>query len=73
MTIAGAPSVMLHDSRFRFELNLATAPARGSVCLVDHIAGRKVSCKLRVVDTGKTADGNPTCDYAGSASLRMGG
>lgn len=64
-TIAGSPPVMLHDSKFRFELNLATGAAHGSVYLVDHIAGPKVSCTLQVVDTGKNPDGNPTFNYTG--------
>jgi hypothetical protein len=64
-TIAGSQPVMLHDSKFRFELNLASGAARGSVYLVDHIAGPKVSCMLSVVDTGKNPDGNPTFDYKG--------
>jgi hypothetical protein len=64
-TIAGSQPVMLHDSRFRFEVKLATGAAHGSVYLVDHIAGPKVTCTLQVVDTGKNPDGNPTFNYTG--------
>lgn len=64
-TIAGSQPVMLHDSKFRFEENLATGAAHGSVYLVDHIAGPKVRCTLQVVDTGKNPDGNPTFNYTG--------
>jgi len=64
-TIAGSQPVMLHDAKFRFEVNLATGAERGSVYLVDHIAGQKVSCTLQVMDTGKNPDGNPTFNYTG--------
>jgi hypothetical protein len=38
-TIAGSEPVMIHDSKFRFEANLATGAETGSVYLFDHIAG----------------------------------
>lgn len=65
-TIAGSEPVMIHDSRFRFEVNLATGADSGSVYLLDHIAGPRVRCELKVTGTGKTADGNPTFRYAGT-------
>jgi hypothetical protein len=65
-TIAGSDPVMLHDSRFHFEVNLATGADSGSVYLVDHIAGPKVRCELKVIGTGKAADGNPTFHYNGT-------
>jgi hypothetical protein len=64
-TIAGSQPVMLHDSKFRFEVNLVTGAELGSVYLVDHIAGPKVSCTLQVVATGKNTEGNPTFNYTG--------
>jgi hypothetical protein len=64
-TIAGSPPVMLHDAKFRFEENLATGTGHGSVYLVDHIAGPRVSCTLSVVDTGRNSEGNPTFSYTG--------
>ena len=64
-TIAGSPPVMLHDSKFRFEEDLATGAGRGSVYLVDHISGPRVSCTLQVVDTGRNSEGNPTFSYTG--------
>lgn len=64
-TIAGSEPVMIHDSRFRFEVNLATGAEGGSVYLIDHIAGPHVRCELKVTGTGKTADGNPTFSYTG--------
>jgi hypothetical protein len=72
-TIAGSQPVMLHDSKFRFEVNLATGAERGSVYLVDHIAGPKVSCTLQVVDTGKNPDGNPTFSYTGECLFDSAG
>jgi hypothetical protein len=64
-TIAGSEPVMIHDAKFRFEVNLATGAESGSVYLSDHIAGPQVRCELKVTGTGKTADGNPTFSYAG--------
>ena len=68
-TIAGSVPVMLHDDRFRFEVNLANGQERGRVYLFDHIAGPKVRCTLDVVGTGKTAEGNPTFDYRGQCTF----
>ena len=51
---------MIRDSRFRFDVNLATGAETGSVYLSDHIVGPHVTCELKVTGTGKTADGNPT-------------
>jgi hypothetical protein len=64
--IAGSEPVMIHDSKFRFEVNLATGAESGSVYLFDQIAGPHVRCELKVTGTGKTADGNPTFSYTGT-------
>ena len=69
-TIAGSDPVMIHDSKFRFEVNLATGAESGSVYLFDHIAGPHVRCELQVIGTGKTADGNPTFSYTGTCGFR---
>ena len=71
-TIAGSEPVMLHDSKFRFEVNLATGADRGAVYLFDHIAGPHVRCELAVTGTGKTADGNPTFRYNGTCKFGSG-
>jgi len=65
-TILGSDPVMLHDSRFHFQVNLATGADNGSVYLDDHIAGPRVKCELNVTGTGKSADGNPTFNYTGT-------
>jgi hypothetical protein len=65
-TVKGSEPVMIGDSRFRFDVNLATGAETGSVYLFDHIAGPHVRCELKVTGTGKTADGNPTFSYTGS-------
>jgi hypothetical protein len=70
-TVAGSEPVMIHDSRFRFQVNLATGAERGSVYLLDHIAGPRVSCELEVTGTGKTADGNPTFSYTGTCTFGL--
>ena len=64
-TVKGSQPVMIRDSRFRFDVNLATGAETGSVYLFDHIAGPRVRCELKVTGTGKTADGNPTFSYTG--------
>jgi hypothetical protein len=65
-TIKGSEPVMIRDSRFRFDVNLATGAESGSVYLTDRIAGPQVRCELKVTGTGKTADGNPTFSYIGN-------
>lgn len=68
-TIAGSGPVMLHDSRFRFDVNLTTGADSGSVYLSRHIAGPQVRCTLKVVGTGKDQDGNPTFKYSGECTF----
>jgi hypothetical protein len=76
-TIAGSEPVLIHDSRFRFEVNLATGEDHGSVYLFDHMAGPYVRCEIKATGTGKSADGNPTFSYTGtcnfSAPKKLGG
>ena len=68
-SIAGSAPVMLHDSKFRFEVNFASGVETGSVYLFDHIAGPHVRCELKVNGTGKSADGNPTFAYTGTCKF----
>ena len=71
-TIKGSAPVMIRDSRFRFDVNLATGAETGSVYLFEHIAGPRVRCELKVTGTGKTADGNPTFSYTGNCRFGRG-
>jgi len=71
-TIAGSDPVMIHDSKFRFEVDLATGAESGSVYLFNHVTGPKVQCKLQVTGTGKNADGNPTFSYVGTCVFAGG-
>ena len=64
-TVAGSAPVMVHDDRFRFEIDLKTGREQGRVYLFNHIAGPRVKCELHVVGTGMNADGNPTFTYKG--------
>ena len=64
-TVAGSAPVMVHDDRFRFEVDLRTGREQGRVYLFNHIAGPRVRCELHVVGTGMNADGNPTFTYSG--------
>jgi hypothetical protein len=69
-TIAGSAPVMIHDDRFRFQVNLRTGEESGQVYLLNHIAGPKARCRLDVVGTGLTPEGNPTFDYRGTCTFR---
>ena len=69
-TVAGSAPVLVHDDQFRFEVNLVTGQESGQVYLFNHIAGPKVRCKLDVVGTGMTAEGNPTFTYTGECTFR---
>jgi hypothetical protein len=69
-TVAGSEPVMIHDGRFRFDVNLKTGADVGSVYLTEHIAGPRVRCTLQVVGTGKNADANPTFNYTGRCDFR---
>ena len=68
-TVAGSAPVMIHDDRFRFEVDLKTGREEGRVYLFNRIAGPKVSCELHVVGTGMNAQKNPTFTYKGQCSF----
>jgi len=68
-TVAGSEPVLLHDSKFRFNADLNSGEDTGSVYLLDHIAGPRVECTLKVIGTGKNQDGNPTFTYSGRCAF----
>jgi len=68
-TIAGSAPVMIHDNKFRFDVDLATGRERGRVYLLNHIAGPEVGCTLDVVGTGMSPEGNPTFTYTGRCTF----
>ncbi len=68
-TIAGSEPVLIHDNRFRFDVNLKTGRETGRVYLSDHIAGPRVQCTLDVVGTGLNPEGNPTFTYTGRCAF----
>lgn len=73
-TIAGSDAVVLHDDRFRFDVDLNTGATTGSV----HFSrsndaphkGSWFQCDLVIVGTGVTADGDITSDYTGECIRR---
>jgi hypothetical protein len=69
-TIGSSAPVMIHDDQFRFDVNLITGSEAGEVFLFNHIAGPKVRCKLAIVGTGLTSEGNPMFDYTGTCTFR---
>lgn len=68
-TVAGSQPVLLHDSKFRFDGDLNSGEDTGSVYLLNHIAGPRVECILKVIGTGKNQDGNPTFTYSGQCKF----
>jgi hypothetical protein len=73
-TVAGSEPVVLHDDRFRFEVDLATGATRGEVYL-----GRSgdapdrdgwFDCQLEVVGTGMTPAGDALAEYHGRCTPR---
>ena len=69
-TVAGSEPVLLHDSKFQFDVNLNSGEDTGSVYLLDHIAGPRIQCVLKVSGSGKNQDGNPTFTYSGECIFR---
>lgn len=69
-TVLGSKPMMLHDDTFRFDVDLRTGTATGTVHLADRIAGPKVRCDLTVGSTGMTPDGNVTADYTGECRFK---
>jgi hypothetical protein len=73
-TVLGSDPVILHDDRFRFEVDLATGATTGQVHLsraadAPH-PGSWYDCDLEVTGRGQTADGDATFDYTGTCMRR---
>jgi hypothetical protein len=73
-TVAGSAPVLLHDDRFRFEVDLATGETHGRVHFsrsgdAPHRGGW-YECDLEVVGTGLTAEGDGMADYSGVCRRR---
>ena len=70
-TVLGSAPVMLYDDEFRFDVNLSTGAAIGTVHLTDNIAGPRVRCDLTITSTGlRTADGNVIASYTGQCRFK---
>lgn len=73
-TIAGSDPVVLTDDRGRFEVDLSTEETTGEVHLSAAADARNttvwVECRLDVVGTGRTPDGDETSDYTGECTRR---
>lgn len=68
-TVLGIGPVMLHDDAFRFETDLATGATVGRVFLSNRIAGPMVRCRLDIVGTGMTPEGNALAEYSGRCRM----
>lgn len=68
-TVQGAGPFLLHDSRFRFDVDLTTGATSGEVFLGrSGDAPRKggwYECHLTITGTGVTPDGDGLADYSG--------
>lgn len=73
-TILGSDPVILHDDKFRFDIDLGTGETIGDVRLSrSNDAPNKggwFECRLEVVGTGVTPEGDPTSDYTGECIRR---
>jgi hypothetical protein len=69
-TILGSAPVMIHDDRFRFEVDLVSGEETGKVFLFNHIAGPKVRCELELTESSLTPEGNPAFGYKGNCWFR---
>jgi hypothetical protein len=71
-TVAGSGPVLLHDDRFRFEVNLQTGETVGEIYLgksADAPAGEGwFECRLTAVGTGMTPEGDGLAEYTGSCT-----
>ena len=68
-TVLGIGPVMLHDDVFRFDVDLTTGATVGRVFLVNRIAGPLIRCRLEIVGTGVTPEGNALADYSGKCRM----
>lgn len=73
-TIAGSAPMILHDNRFRFEVDLNTGATVGTVHLsrsndAPH-PGAWYECALNVVGTGMSPEGDGMADYSGTCTAR---
>jgi hypothetical protein len=70
-TILDSAPVMIHDDKFRFEVNFNTGSEFGEVHLTDRLAGPRIRCDLIVTGNGTmTPEGNPVVDYAGTCTFK---
>jgi hypothetical protein len=73
-TIAGSDPVVLHDNKFRFDIDLATGATTGEIYFsrsndAPHKGGW-YECRLAMVGTGVTPEGDLTSDYTGTCRRR---
>jgi hypothetical protein len=71
-TVLGSEPVLLHDDKFRFQVDLKTGGMEsGEVHLSNALAGPKIRCDLVAVGVGeKTPEGNGIVDYRGTCTFK---
>ena len=71
-TVLDSEPLLLHDDRFRFEVDLNTGATTGEVYLGRSLdaphRGSWAECRLQVVGTGQTAEGDGVASYTGSCT-----
>lgn len=69
-TILGSEPVLIHDDRFRFEVNLFDGRTVGKIFLTDSIAGPRIRCRLAVDGVGEeTETGDARFTYTGACRI----
>ena len=71
-TVLGSEPVLLHDDKFRFQVDLKTGGMEsGEVHLSNSLAGPKIRCDLVAVGAGeKTPEGDGIVDYRGTCTFK---
>ena len=68
-TVLGSEPVVIHDDRFRFDIDLNTGQTTGDIFLTDNVSGPIVRCILQMQGTGRTVEGYNLSIYWGKCKL----
>lgn len=73
-TVLGSEPVMLHDHRFQFLVDLNSGETVGQVFLESRLDGpNSIACRLEVLGTGLTPEGDATVAYTGKCRMASAG
>jgi hypothetical protein len=72
-TVLGSEPVLIHDDRFRFDVNLFEGRTVGRIFLTDTLAGPRIRCRLKVDGVGEeTEAGDAVFAYTGVCRMPAG-